>query len=160
MLKMVPWGSLILRFSNDSLVVARSVGETYGMGGQLLSWPFLHSKSFSPLGLLMIVVILVCAMSPFWLMRHRTLTTSCARYSSVFPQEKMDMLKMVPSGSLILRLSGDSLGVTRSFGGRYRMGSWLLSCPFSNSKSFSPSGLLRMVLFLACCQSVVRSRSL
>jgi hypothetical protein len=35
------------------------------------------------------------------------------------------------------------------------MGSRLLSCPFLHSESFSPSGLLRMELVLACCQSVV-----
>jgi hypothetical protein len=35
-----------------------------------------------------------CTMSPFWLMR-RKLATTCARYSLVFPWEKMVMLKMV-----------------------------------------------------------------
>jgi hypothetical protein len=100
-----------------------------------------------------------CTSSPFWMMRHRT-PTICARYSSVFPQEKMDMLKTVPSGSLILRLSGASLVVTRSIGGTYGMGGRLLSCPFLHSESFSPLGLLRAVLILECCQSVVFSTSL
>jgi hypothetical protein len=59
--------------------------------------------------------------SPFWLMRCRTATT-CASYSLVYPREKMDMLKTVPSGSLILRVSGASLVFTRSIGGTYGMG--------------------------------------
>jgi hypothetical protein len=63
MLKMVTLGTLILRFSGDSLVVTRSVRKTYGKGGRLLSCPFLHSKSFSPSGLLRMVVILVCCQS-------------------------------------------------------------------------------------------------
>ena len=48
-----------------------------------------------------------CMLSPFWFMAQRIATT-CTRYSLVFPWEKMDMLKMVPSGSLILRHSGAS----------------------------------------------------
>ncbi len=55
---------------------------------------------------------------------------------------------------------GTSLVVTRSIRGAYRMGGRLLSCPFLHSKSFNPSGLLRSVLILACCQSVVPSTSL
>ncbi len=96
---------------------------------------------------------------PFSLMRCRTATT-CARYYSVFSWKKMDMLKMVPSGSLILRLSGASLVVTRSVGGRYGTGGWLINCLFAYSKSFNPSALLRGVLVLVCCQSVVLSTSL
>jgi hypothetical protein len=63
MLEMVPLGSLILRFSDDSLVVTRYIGGTYWKCGQLLSCPFIHSESFSPLGLLRIVVILACCQS-------------------------------------------------------------------------------------------------
>ncbi len=95
----------------------------------------------------------------FWLMRCKAVTM-CARYSLVFPWEKVDMLKTVPLGSLILRLSDDSLAFARSIGGTYRMGCRLLSCPFLHSKSFSLSGLLRMVVILACCQSVIPSTSL
>ncbi len=80
-----------------------------------------------------------CTLSPFWLMRRRT-AMACKRYSLVFPWEKMDMLKMFPLGSLILRLSGASFVVTRSVGGMYRMGGQLLICPFLHSKSFSPLG--------------------
>jgi hypothetical protein len=76
-------------------------------------------------------------------MRHKTVTM-CARYSSVFPQEKINILKMFPLGSIKLRLSGDSLVVTRSIRGTYRVGGQLLSCPFLHSKSFSPLGLLRL----------------
>ncbi len=102
-----------------------------------------------------------CTLSLFWLMRCKTART-CARYSSVFPHEKMEMLKMVPLGSLILRLSGASLVVTRSVGRTYGMGGQLLSCSFLHSKSFNPLGLLilRMVLILACNQSVVPIMSL
>jgi hypothetical protein len=42
----------------------------------------------------------------------------------------MDMLKTVPSGSLILRLSVASLVVTRSIRGVYGMCGLLLSCCF------------------------------
>ncbi len=70
------------------------------------------------------------------------------------------MLKTVPSGNLILSLSDDSLVVTRSIGGIYRMGGQLLSFPFLHSESFGPLGLLKMVVILACCQSVVPSMSL
>jgi hypothetical protein len=70
------------------------------------------------------------------------------------------MLKMVPSGSLTFRLSKDSLMVvTRSVGGSYGMGGQLLSCSFLHSESFKPLGLLRMVVILACCQSVVSTMS-
>jgi hypothetical protein len=100
-----------------------------------------------------------CMLSPYWLMRHMIAST-CARYSLVLQWEKMDMLKTVPLGSLILRFSDDSLMVTRSVGGIHGMGGRLFSCPFSHSKSFSPLGLLRMVVILVCCQSVVPSTSL
>ncbi len=80
---------------------------------------------------------------------------ACARYSSVFPWEKMDMLKTVLLGSLIFRLSGASFVVTWSFGGTYGMDDQLFSCPFLHSESFSPSRLLRTVLIFVCCQSVV-----
>jgi hypothetical protein len=63
MLKMVLLGSLAFRLSKDSLVVARSVGGTYRMGGQLLSCLFLHSESFKPLRLLRMVVISACCQS-------------------------------------------------------------------------------------------------
>jgi hypothetical protein len=43
----------------------------------------------------------------------------CERYSLVFPREKINTLKMAPSGSLILRLSGNSLVVTRFGRGAY-----------------------------------------
>ncbi len=59
----VPLGSLILRLSGISLVVTGSVRGTYGMGGRLLSCLFLHSKSFSPLGLSRLVLILGCCQS-------------------------------------------------------------------------------------------------
>jgi hypothetical protein len=68
--------------------------------------------------------------------------------------------KRVPLGSLILRLSSTSLVVIRSVRRTYRMGSRLLSYPLLYSKSFSPSGLLKMVLILVYCQSVVPSTSL
>jgi hypothetical protein len=100
-----------------------------------------------------------CTPSTFWWMRYRAATT-CARYSLVFPQEKMDMFKMVPLGSLIFRVSGTSLVVTKSIGGTYETSGRLLSCPFLHSESISPSGVLRVVLILACCQSVVLSMSL
>jgi hypothetical protein len=100
-----------------------------------------------------------CILHPFWLMRRRT-TTTCARYSLVFPWEKMDIVKLVQLESWILRLSGDSLVVTRSVRGMYRMGGRLLSCPFLHFESFSLSRLLRMVLILVCCQSVIPSTSL
>jgi hypothetical protein len=70
------------------------------------------------------------------------------------------MLKTETSGSLIFRLCGSSLVVMRSVGGMYRMGSRLLSCPFLHSESFNPLGAFRVVLILACCQSVVLSTSL
>jgi hypothetical protein len=57
MLKTVPSRGLILRLFGVSLVVARSVGRTYRMGGRLLSCSFSHSESFSPLGLLRVVLI-------------------------------------------------------------------------------------------------------
>ncbi len=40
------------------------------------------------------------------------------------------------------------------------MGGQLPSCPFLHSESFHPLGLLRMVVILVCCQSVVPSTSL
>jgi hypothetical protein len=70
------------------------------------------------------------------------------------------MLKTIPSGSLILRLSGASLVVAKSIGGTYGMGGLLLSCSFLHSKFLSPLGLLRVVLILACCQRMVPSTSL
>jgi hypothetical protein len=39
------------------------------------------------------------------------------------------------------------------------MGGQLLSCPFLYSESFTPLGLLRMVVILVCCQSVIPSMS-
>ncbi len=60
---MVPSENFTLILSKDSLVVVRSIGETYGIGGQLLSCPFLHSESLNLLGLLRMVVILMCCQS-------------------------------------------------------------------------------------------------
>ncbi len=97
-----------------------------------------------------------CTLSPFLQMGCRIVTT-WAGYSSVFPQEEMDMLKTVPLGCLIVRVSCTSLVVTRSVCGTYRTDGWLLSFPFLHSESFSPLGVLRVVLILACCQSVVLS---
>ncbi len=68
--------------------------------------------------------------------------------------------KTVPSGSLTFILSGDSLVVTKSVGVMYRMGGQLLSCPFFHSESFNSLRMLRMVVILAYCQSVVPSTSL
>jgi hypothetical protein len=59
--------------------------------------------------------------SPFCSMTWRT-ATMCARYSSLFPQEYMGMLRCDVSGSLILKIWGSSLGVTMSITGTYRMG--------------------------------------
>jgi hypothetical protein len=70
------------------------------------------------------------------------------------------MLKMVPLGSLIFRLCDASLVVTRSVGGTYRTGGRLLVCPFLHSESFGPLDIMRVVLILACCQSVVLSTRL
>ncbi len=67
-----------------------------------------------------------CTLSHFWLMRRRTVMM-WARYSLVFPWEKMDMLKTAPLGRLILRLSCASLVVTRSVGGTYGTGGPLIS---------------------------------
>jgi hypothetical protein len=94
-------------------------------------------------------------------MRCRTATT-CPSYSLSIPWEMMVIVKTVPSGSLIFRfLDGTiTIVVSRSVGGRYGMGGQLLSWPFSHSASFSPPDFLRMVLILACCQSVVPSMSL
>jgi hypothetical protein len=72
----------------------------------------------------------------------------------------MDMLKTIPLGSFIFRLSGAYLMATKSVGGMYRISGQLLSCPFLHSESFSPLGVLRVVFILACCQSVVLSTSL
>jgi hypothetical protein len=63
------------------------------------------------------------------------------------------------SGSLTLKTWGSSLSVTVSITGTYGMGSRLLSCPFLHSESFNLSGVLRVVLILACCQSPVLHRS-
>ncbi len=70
------------------------------------------------------------------------------------------MLKMDPFGSLIFRLCGSSMVVMRSVGGMYGTGGQLLSCPLSHLESFNLLGSLRVVLILACCQSVVLSTSL
>jgi hypothetical protein len=40
------------------------------------------------------------------------------------------------------------------------MGGRLLSCPFLHSESFNPLGLMRTVVILACCLSVVPSTNL
>jgi hypothetical protein len=56
-LKTVPSGSFTLQFAKVSFVARGLVGGTYGMDGQLLSWPYLHSKSFRLLWLLRIVLI-------------------------------------------------------------------------------------------------------
>ncbi len=82
-----------------------------------------------------------CTLSPFWLMRPRT-ATMWARYSLVFPWEKMDMLKMVSLGSLILRLTGASLVVTRSIGRTYWMSGKLLSYHFLALQIFQSLGAL------------------
>ncbi len=66
----------------------------------------------------------------------------------------------IGKGSLTFRLSKDSLVVTRSVGETYWMGGQLLICLFSYSESFKLLGLVRMVVILACCQSVVPSTSL
>ncbi len=101
-----------------------------------------------------------CKSSLFCMMMCST-ATRCARYPLVLPWwELMDMLKTDPPGSLIFRLCGSSLVVTRSVGGTYGTGGQLLSCPFLHSESFNRSGALRVVLILACCQSVVLSMSL
>jgi hypothetical protein len=54
----------------------------------------------------------------------------------------------------------DPLAVTPSVGRTYRRGGWLLSCPFLHLESFKLSGLLKMVVILVCCQSVIPSTSL
>ncbi len=119
------------------------------------SWSFLVVAPLGPTGFWRFSKVLAslsttlasflhCMLSPFWLMRP-TIAMTCTRYSLVFPWEKMEMLKTVPSGSLILRLYSASLVVTRSIGGTHGMSSWLLSCPHLHSKSFSPLGFLRTV---------------
>ncbi len=94
----------------------------------------------------------------FCLMTWRT-ATMCMRYSLLFPQEYMGMLRWDASGSLILKIWGSSLGVRMSTTGTYGMGGLWDSCPFSHSASFNLSGDLREVLILAYCQSLVPSRS-
>jgi hypothetical protein len=54
-------------------------------------------------------------------MRCRKAMT-CARYFSVFPQEKMVMVKTVQYGSLTFRFLDESFGASRSVGGTYGMG--------------------------------------
>jgi hypothetical protein len=71
------------------------------------------------------------------------------------------MLKMALLRSSTFTLSKDSLVVTRSVGGTYeKMGGQLLSCFFLHLGSFNPLGLLRTIVILACCQSVIPSTSL
>jgi hypothetical protein len=96
-----------------------------------------------------------CTSSPFCSMRHRTAATY-VRQSLVFHREKM----VIPLGSLTFILSKDSLVVTRSIGGTYRIGEQLLSCPFLHLESSNPLGLLKTVVILACCQIDVPSMSL
>jgi hypothetical protein len=83
-----------------------------------------------------------------------------AKIFLVSPWEKMDMLKTAPLGRMTFILSQDSLVVTRSVRGAYRIGGQLLSCPFLLSESFNPLGLLWTVVILVCCQIVVPSTSL
>ncbi len=52
---------------------------------------------------------------------------------------------------------GNFLGCDNVHHRYVRDGSWLLSCPFSHSASFNPSGVLRVVLILVWCQSPVLS---
>ncbi len=50
--KMVPSANLILRVSTFCHVCSRSVGGTYGTGGQIPRFPFSHLESFNPSGIL------------------------------------------------------------------------------------------------------------
>jgi hypothetical protein len=61
---------------------------------------------------------------------------------------------------LDLQTCNSSLVVTKSVTGTYGTGVWLLCCLFLHSKSFNPSGALRIELILVCCQSAALSMSL
>ncbi len=56
--------SLTFKTWGSSLDVTISVSGTYGMGGWLLSCPFLHSEFFNPLRALRVVLILAYCQSP------------------------------------------------------------------------------------------------
>jgi hypothetical protein len=71
----------------------------------------------------------------------------------------MGILRCDASGSLTLKSWGSSLCVMMPTIGTYGMGGRCDSYPFSHSASFNPSGDLREVLILVCCQSPVPSRS-
>ena len=50
--KTVPLGNLTLSISILSFTCNRSVGGMYGIGRRMPKWPFSHSESFNPLGVL------------------------------------------------------------------------------------------------------------
>ncbi len=88
------------------------------------------------------------ATSPFCLMMRRTA-----------PQAKIDMLRQVSSGSLNFKTWGSSLEVTIPVLATYGMGGQLLSCPFLHLELFNLLGVMRVVLILGYCQSLVLTPS-
>jgi hypothetical protein len=64
------------------------------------------------------------------------------------------MVKIVPLGSLIFRLFEDSLVVTRSVEGTYKMGGEMLSCPFLHSEPFKPLELFEDGIHFWCAARV------